>query len=259
MWSETLSLMELAARFLDQQRAARHAGVLETPGFEVEPHEAWAGSHVEPRTAWEHAVFALHLLNDGESAFRCQAVPGWSQLVLVRPSVQALPMACGNFPQLVRDLPSLMRRESTSESCSSPIDFASRSVLVAWADRVVNERRFPEALLAVGITRLAADYGRAEQYLTALDTSVPPGWRVAFENERATLEWQQGDIQGATSRWNQLPERVPILFNRGLSYLFQNQSDKARPLLERVAAAVPEDNAWHQLANFYSALSRMNP
>lgn len=256
MWSEMLSLMDLTARFIEQQTAERTAGIAEPPVFEVEPHESVAGVYVEPRLAWRDALIAPRLLDPRCQSLSMQPVPGWGDLVAARRSVLALPMACGHFPQMVRDLPNLLRIDPRLERMGSPLEFPSKSLMVEWSESVVSRGRLPEALVAVGLARLAGEISTAVGYLEVLQPQVTDHWQLLWENERAAIAWFDGHWDLAAEIWNQLPEQVPILFNRGMCQLFLGDQKKAQETFQAVIPQIPEDSNWLELAQLYSALTR---
>lgn len=257
MSADAWSLAALTSRFLDRQRHARAEGISELPAAEVEPHDSSAGFAADPRSAWRDAVAALRWLGNEPVPGNVSPPPGWVSLVAVRLPAVALPFASGHFPQLVRDLPALLRRESKWLSDDGPIDFSQRSAFVGWVKTATSSGRFPEALLGLGLCRLSGDLDLAERCVADLGPQVPESWRAAWDNELAALAWLRGDQRGAEEIWRTLPERPPILFNRGLAALFAGRAEEARQHFEFVCTQLPEDTSWYQLAELYSALSRL--
>jgi hypothetical protein len=128
--------------------------------------------------------------------------------------------------------------------------------LVEWAQAAARAKDYPQALLAVGVLRLAREFDAAGELLRGLKT-VPAAWRAAQANEEAALAWHRGDAQAAADSWRTQSESVPVLFNRGMAALFLGQPAEARAPLGKAAAQLPDDGAWHHLARLYLALAEM--
>src|SRR4051794_3928898 len=92
-------LADLMARFLGRQSAAVAAGVAAATPGEVELHEAVPVQAVDPRHAWDEAITALGLYG---MAGKPKPTAEWPPLVAAQPALTALPLAAGNYPQLVR-------------------------------------------------------------------------------------------------------------------------------------------------------------
>lgn len=257
MSAEPWSLTELTSRFLDQQRQARTVGIVEVPAYEVEPHDTVPSLAVDARSAWRDAVAALDWFSDAPAATMISPPPGWVSLVSVRFPIVALPFACGHFPQIVRDLPALLRRESNRLTEVGPIDFSQRSSLTAWIESVITAGRFPESLLGLGLSRVAGDFDLAERFVTLVNPRVPEQCRVAWENELAALAWTRGEQRRAEETWKSLPDRPPVIFNRGLAALFGGRGDEASRHFTSLRSVLPEDTSWYQLAELYTALARL--
>src|SRR5438874_8763890 len=107
-------LADLMARYLGRQTAAHVAGLAAVEPGEVEPYEAVPVQAVDPRQAWDEANAALKYF--GEPAAKVgKALAEWPQLVASQESLTALPMAAGDYPQLVRDLVPLFHAAKMSE------------------------------------------------------------------------------------------------------------------------------------------------
>src|SRR5438270_11404826 len=106
---------DLMARFLSQQAEDRAAGVPEPPVGEVEPYEAAFAPAVEPRTALDEAVMALKLFAPDGGLANVAMPPDWASLVAADGEHFAVPLAAGGFPQLLRDLPTLLRAEKKAD------------------------------------------------------------------------------------------------------------------------------------------------
>jgi hypothetical protein len=257
MAPDTPPLAELLARFLARQAEARMAGIPEAPINEVEPYEAAAFPMVEPRSAWNEAVHALQLLDSEKAAVRVTPPADWAALVIAPVSLAALPFAGGNFPQLVRDLPALIRAPRRSELQPKSQPPMPASGLDGWATQAIRKRQYPDALLAIGMLRLARQTDKAAELLAELRPNVPSRWQAAFANEEAALAWQSGDVEKAREAWNSQAESAPVLFNRGMAALFCDRPAEARDSLTRANALLPEDEPWHQLGRLYLALAQM--
>jgi tetratricopeptide (TPR) repeat protein len=256
MAPETPPLADLLARFLARQAEARMAGIPESPVNEVEPYEAAAFPMVEPRAAWDEALYALRLLDTEKASVRVTPPADWAGLVTAPVSLAALPFAGGNFPQLVRDLPELIRTTRRSDLQPKAEAALPSSGLDGWASQAIRKRQFPDALLAIGALRLARQTEKAAELLTELRPHVPARWQAAVANEEAALAWQHGDAEKARETWNSLPESAPVFFNRGMAALFCDRPAEAREALNRAIALLPEDSSWHQLGRLYLALAQ---
>src|SRR5438445_1803292 len=102
---------DLMARFLTQQAKDRAAGIPEPAVGEIEPYEAAFAPAVEPRTALDEAVMALKLFAPDGGLANVVMPPEWASLVATDGEHFAVPLAAGGFPQLLRDLPTLLRIE----------------------------------------------------------------------------------------------------------------------------------------------------
>jgi len=239
-------LAELTARFLGRQTAAVAAGLAATAPGEVELHEAVPVQAVDPRHAWDEATTAVKLYGVGDAG---KPVADWPQLVAAQPGVTALPLAAGNYPQLVRDLTPLFRAETLSDLLTPPArpaDLPGLSGLAGDRSATVGRR-----LLAAGALRLARQFDAAAKVLAEL----PAEAKAAAANEEAALLWQRGEYDAAARRWQELPESVPVLFNRGMAALFLGRPAEAREDLRRAVERLPESDGWHHLGRLYLALA----
>src|SRR5207248_8170413 len=165
----------------------------------------------------------------------------------------ALPMAAGNYPQLVRDLAPLFHAAKMSELVGTPGGTPEIAGLVESAQAVARSGEFPRALVAVGVLRLARQFAAAERLLKSVQP--PAAWRDAWANEEAALLWQSGRRDEAARRWQALPESVPVLFNRGMAALFGDRPAEARAALRTAVDKIPESSGWHHLGRLYLALA----
>jgi tetratricopeptide (TPR) repeat protein len=74
-------------------------------------------------------------------------------------------------------------------------------------------------------------------------------------NEEAALLWQRGEHAEAARRWGQMPDSVPVLFNRGMAALFLGRPADARAALRQAVERLPEASGWHHLGRLYLALA----
>jgi tetratricopeptide (TPR) repeat protein len=257
MAPDTPPIADLLARFLTRQAESRSAGISEIPVNEVEPFEAAAFPMIEPRTAWSEATLALQLLDPQKVPATVAPPPDWAGMVASPLAMLAVPFAAGNYPQLVRDLPALIRTPSRSELRPKSEPSTGNSGLGNWAAQAIRRREFPAALLAIGALRLSHELSAASDMLEELRPHVPARWQAAFANEEAALAWHNGDADKAHDLWSKLPDTAPVCFNRGMSALFSDRPAEARTALAQAIAQLPEDNAWHHLARLYLALAQM--
>jgi hypothetical protein len=245
---------DLMARFLTRQAEDRAAGIPEPPVGEVEPHEAAFTPAVEPRTALDEAVVALKLCAPDGGLASIAMPPDWANLVAADGGHFAVPLAAGGFPQLLRDLPALLRAEKRSTLLveGSPVGVPS---LVRWANDAAEKVRLPQALVGAGALRLARQFDAADAVLDQLRSNIPEKWRTALDNEIAALAWARGNVAEAERIWAAMPKSAVTCFNRGMAALFNDRNAEAKAFLKDAAALLPEDSAWQHLANLYLALA----
>jgi hypothetical protein len=245
---------DLMARFLNQQAEDRAAGVPELPVGEIEAYEAAFAPAVEPRTALDEAVMALKLFAPDGGLAHVAMPPDWATLVTTESAHFAIPLAAGGFPQLLRDLPALIRAEKKADLLDkgSPVNVSG---LVRWANDAADGVRLPQALVAAGALRLARQYDAAENVLNRLRPNIPEKWRLAMTNEDAALAWARGNVAGADAIWAAMPKSAVTCFNRGMAALFSDRITEAKIFLKDAAALLPEDSSWQHLANLYFALA----
>jgi hypothetical protein len=243
------------SRYLAQQAEARGAGIGEFPVNEVEPYEAAAFPLVEPRTAWDEAVAAVRLLDPENARLDLSPPADWSGVISGLDSISALSFASGNFPQLVRDLPVLIRSARRSELQPKCLPAVDGSSLESWAKQVARKGELPNALVAIGLLRLARQFEAADRVVLDLRAKAGSRWQSALANEEAALAWHRGDADKAAALWSKLPDSAPVCFNRGMSSLFRDQPAAAKTALTQAVALLPETDAWHHLARLYLALA----
>lgn len=253
-------LSQLLTQFI-RRRAADQAGTradLLTPVEEVVPFQAAAVHPVDPTVAFQEGVAVASYLLDGQKAMRVhwqsvQLPPEWPTLVRSQEPLVAVPWCLGNFPQLVRDVTPLLTGTRLSElrpRTERPVPVTG---LVEWADQMVAQAQFAEALLGAAALRLAHQFDSVALVLEETGKILPAQWQGLLANEQAALAWQQGDSRKAAQLWGQHPQADSpvLLFNRGMAALFTDKATEAVPLLTRVADALPEHSAWHHLARLY--------
>jgi tetratricopeptide (TPR) repeat protein len=252
------SLPELLARYLQGQAAAHTEGL----GFaevtaDVVPYEAVPAHPTDPRPAWAEARAAARWFQPTVGTMADKAPPDWPALVAGLEPTAALPMALGNFPQLVRDLHTLLQTPDLRTLRPTAGQPFSSAALLDWAEHTGSAKRYPEALLAVGVLRLARQVDHAAELLQQARAGASAEWAAALANEEAALLWQRGSAADAGVLWQKQTASVPVLFNRGMAALFLGQPVEARSSLREAAEQLPEESAWHHLARLYLALSEM--
>jgi tetratricopeptide (TPR) repeat protein len=125
------------------------------------------------------------------------------------------------------------------------------------ADCAARAQGYPQALVAVGVLRLARRFDEAGRLLARSDT--PAEWRDLHANEEAALAWHAGRAEEALALWQAQEPAVPVLFNRGMAALFLGQAAAARPALAQAVEALPETSPWHHLGHLYLALASSRP
>jgi hypothetical protein len=183
--------------------------------------------------------------------------PDWSTLVTGADSLAALAFAAGNFPQLVRDLPALVRSERRSELLKKDPARSETPALARWTVDATAKGRYPHCLFGIGALRVAENFAVAQKLLAELRASVPSRWQTALGNEEAALLWHTGKHEQAIASWNALPESPVVNFNRGMANLFLDRPVEARDHLRKAVTGLREDNAWYHLARLYLAFAEM--
>ena len=248
---------QLLTKFLNRQVEDRAAGLSELPVGEVELHEAAFAPMIEPRVAFDEAVAALQLLDIAPNRSNMTPPPDWSALVTGAGSLAALAFAAGNFPQLVRDLPALVRSERRSELLKKVAARSETPALARWTTEAGANGRYPQCLFGVGALRVAENFALAQKLLADFRPNVPARWLTALGNEEAALLWHSGKHEQALAAWHTLPESPVTNFNRGMANLFLDRPVETRDHLRKAVAALAEDNAWYHLARLYLAFAEM--
>lgn len=247
-------LSDLLSRYLNQRSSAHSAGLASFDSREVTPYEAGPVQPIDPKPAWDEALTVLQHYPSSRSE-SLSAPPHWPQLVAGHEPVVALAWCVGNFPQLVRNFHQILHHANLSElrpMCGRPV---STPALLDWAQHSTSRQEFPGALLALGALRLSKQFDQADALVAKLESNVPASWRAAWDNELAALAWHRGESEEAMRRWAAAKPSLPVLFNRGMAYLFFGQLPAARDMFKTVIERIPESSGWHHLASLYLALS----
>lgn len=246
------AISDLLMRHLDQEASAQIQGIQPVAASEVEAYDAVPGQRIDAQLGWSEAKVALRELGHSSEI----APPGdWSSLVAMAESQFALPLAAGHYPQAVRDLLPLYRADSPAALDSKPIRGQNFPGLVEFASQAGD--RWGQFLIGVGALRLAGQCGKAAELLEARREDIPAEWQAMVANEWAATMWMSGRRAEAAAKWQELPESVPVLFNRGLAALFLGQPEQARAALSEVVAKLPESSGWHHLARLYLTLAQV--
>jgi tetratricopeptide (TPR) repeat protein len=224
---------------------------------EVILHEALPVQPPDARLAEEGARAALGFFCSEPQTSKLQFPAEWRSLVASAEPRLSVPLAAGNFPQMLRDLRSLLQNDGTDRAGEAASTSEVNPSLQDWVSRAV-EREEPQAiLLAVGLLRLGRHFPAAQELLDRARRFFPAQWAAALSNEQAALSWHRGETQQAAKLWQSQPVSAPALFNRGLAALFLDQPAKARPHFRQALAQIPDSDPWHHLGQLYLALAEM--
>jgi hypothetical protein len=245
-----LSVTELFAQHLQKQIDAHAAGLGHAePVGDVLPHEAVPVQPVDPALAWKDAIACPKILLGRDAAqMSFDVPPEWPALVARQEPAVALAFALGNFPQLVRNLQPLLSGQMIALR-DGPREAVACS-LPGWASEAKDE---PARLLAAGVLRLARHFDAAAR---CLDFTPSAQWAALHANESAALAWHRGEAEKALAMWQSQPDSAATLFNRGMANLFLGDNEAAQRSLSAAAAQLPENGAWHHLAQLYLAILR---
>src|SRR5262249_20206329 len=155
---------------------------------------------------------------------------GWATLVANVESLTGLPMAAGNYPQLVRDWLPLVKSDNFSKTLKSNAPATDVAGLTTWVGTCAKSDDPAHRLLAAGLLRLAKRFDEAEKMLQS--KSPAKEWKTAFANEEAALAWQRGNYAAARKTWAKLPDSAATHFNRGMCELFSDNAAEAIPHLK---------------------------
>jgi tetratricopeptide (TPR) repeat protein len=237
-------------RNLIERRSAAHAsGLAAIDRSEVEPFEAVPAQVLDPKQAWQEAAAAIANV----ASIKPVAAPAdWPELVAAMPPIVALPLAAGHFPQAVRDLQRLACSIDSPDVASDSGASLEIPSIESWAA----DQTGPQALVAVGMLRLAGQLPRAEKLLNKLEKKLLAEFQPLCTNERAANFWASGKRTEAAKLWSSLPENAPVLFNRGLAELFAGNKPSALTHLTKAVDIIPESSGWHHLGRLYLALAQ---
>lgn len=226
---------------------------------EFEPYQPAEVSVLDARSVLEEALAAAQWLvidptQRGQfHARQMRHVPDWPGMVRQLEPVPLVPFALGYYPQLVRDVQSLL--EGGWRNWKPAQGQARTSGLWEWGELMLAQMRPAEALFAMSLLRLLGQTREARQLFRAIKGQAPSSWSVLVSNEDAALAWQEGDYQTASRILDSIASSAPpILFNRGLGALLLGRTRQARDLLAQAAAQLPDSSAWHHLAQLYCLL-----
>jgi tetratricopeptide (TPR) repeat protein len=262
-------LSELLARYLRQPAHPRTSR-------EVELHNLLEVS-VDLELSWAEATRVLSYWHPDSKVGALQPPEDWSFLVENNQHelVAATPFALGNYPQIVRNVQSLLQGGdlsslrpakadawraggvSPSRESDVPGRQESHPGLQHWADKLARKGREPQTLLAAGVLRLARHFDEAGELLERAEKAGASKWLAARSNEKAALAWHRGDAEAAADLWRSQAGSVPVLFNRGMADLFLGKAAKARSWLGKVVEQLPDDDGWHHLGRLYLVLAEM--
>jgi tetratricopeptide (TPR) repeat protein len=186
-----------------------------------------------------------------------QIPPDWAAIVSSQEPAAALSFSFGNYPQLVRNLHALFHATDIPALLPTGAASAPNPALREWATGSVGKESFPQALLAVGILRLAGQFDAASELLNRHRASTPADWQAAWANEEAAIAWHRGQTREAATLWQRQASSIPVLFNRGVAALFLGKPKEARPLLTEAVDQLSEKDGWHHLGRLYLALAEM--
>jgi len=250
------SIAELTAGFLNRTEDAEVLAAAADALGEVEPHEVSVGFRAEPRLAWKESQEVLTAF--GRKATAVPAPSDWGTLVARQEGAAALPFVLGNYPQRVRDLSTLLQTSDLSELLkASETNTPASSGLLKWGTKHIEAGDLPQALIAAANYRAAGDFELASETVSQLKGRVGEEWRAILANEEAGILWHRGQFAAAAEMWAQLPDSVPVRFNRGLAALFLGKPAEAKTHLQAAVANLPESSAWHHLASLYLTLAEM--
>lgn len=248
------ALSDLMARFLERQGSM--PSVAPQLSGEVVAYEAVPAQPVESRLAWNEAHEALRCFTPKLPSVGQQFTADWSTLVAGHEPAMAIAFCAGNFPQLVRDVHTLLSATDLSKLRPAPDQEPASHGIASWAEQLAQTGN-SSILLAAGVCRLARHFDQADELLKQGEKQAPAEWKPAFLNEHAALAWHRGHCERADELWRKQAPFAPVLFNQGVAALFLNRAKDARPLLNQAVAQLSEDDGWHHLGRLYLALAEM--
>lgn len=251
------ALSDLFAGYLRRQLSRQAAGLAAPDSAgEVVPFEAVPVQPVDAGLAWSEAVtVARYFQPENHSSWLVP--PDWASLVSSQEPAAALAFSFGNFPQLVRSWHALFHAADRSAFLPTGVGSSPVPALREWAATSAEKGRYPQALLAVGVLRLAGQFDAASELLNRHRATTPADWQAAWANEEAALAWHRGEAQEAATLWQKQASSIPVVFNRGMSMLFLGKPGEARPLLTEAVDKLSEKEGWHHLGRLYVTLAEM--
>lgn len=207
---------------------------------DVEPFEVASAFRAEPLTAWADATFAAKSLG-----LPSLPIPSnWATVVREFKPNGLSPMAIGHAPQCVSELSLLSGPNSTQVSNAT-------ARLTASGKANGGEK----SLFAAAAARLAGEFDRADDILTALEADADATTTNVAKNERACLLWQTGRVAEAAAVWETLPAGPVRAFNMALVHLTNGDSLMASASLHGALKQLPESCGWYHLAQLYLLMS----
>lgn len=238
---KTLRLM-FARQLEESVEKARNGLLPPGEGEMVIPHGTLNEVLVEPAGAWAEAQFCLRFLGK-KAPMLLPLVPGWASFSQGLGSISAIPMACGHFPQLMRnpwDLPASLQ-EGKAWECTN-----SLPEMDCW---IANpKQRLACTLIAIGICRLAGELDRAQEYLASIREEIPAEY---YQNEAGACAWAHGQRKAALKHWKSAGDLPMALFNRGLADACAGDFQQAQGCFQEALKAISASSGWHHLAALY--------
>ena len=253
------ALSDLFAGYLRQQTARQAAGLASADNTgEVVLFEAATRQPVDAPLAWSAATAVARYLQPAGKTPTWKVPPEWVALVNAQEPVAALAFSFGNYPQLVRDLQAILHARELTALLPAEAGSAGSVSPGKGGAAEASEPGFSQALLTVGVLRLARHFDEAGKLLKRLQASTPASWQAAWANEEAALAWHRGKVYEASALWQKQPLSVPVLFNRGMAALFLGRAAEARPLLSKAVDQLSGEDGWHHLGRLYLTLAEMH-
>lgn len=247
------SLSDLTARFLARSMALPPQ---DTTTADVVPHEVGGGLRVDPLVSWSDAKAFAHCF--GQMSEKLTIPPDWATYASL-PTSLAVPLAGGSFPQMLRDTQPLFGTGDLAAFLPRPAAaVAGLSGLRRWITAAQTAQSPAVLLMASGLAAVIGDNPQAESLLTEANVRCQGDWRLAWENQRASLLWWSGQTSDALAAWQALGEHPVGAFNTGMALLFLGRATEAVPHLKMALDGLPPASGWFNLANllFLAAQAR---
>src|SRR5262245_6097844 len=110
----------LLSRYLQRHTDAHADGFAADLGGEVVPYEAAPVQPIDPRLAWDETLEVVRFFRPGQETRSWQAPPQWAALVTAHEPVVAVPFCLGSYPQLMRNLQTLLHTANLEELRPGP-------------------------------------------------------------------------------------------------------------------------------------------